>query len=58
MAPLDLAQHASCEADIHLAISALNANQIQTKRRAAATFEVSRATLHRRRTSRPARRDC
>ena len=58
MVPPDLAQHASCEADIHLAILALNVNQIQTERRAAATFEVSRATLHRRRVGKPARRDC
>jgi hypothetical protein len=58
MAPPNLAQHASCEADIHLAILALNANQIQTERRAAAMFEVSRATLHRRRNGKPARRDC
>ena len=58
MPPPSLPQHASHEADIHLAISALNTNQIQTERRAAATFEVSRATLHRRRAGRPARRDC
>jgi hypothetical protein len=58
MAPPNLPQHASCEADIYLAISALNRNQIQTERRAAATFEVSRATLHRRRAGKPARRDC
>ena len=58
MAPPNLSQHASCEANINLAILALNADQIQTKRRAAATFEVSRATLHRRRASIPSRRDC
>jgi hypothetical protein len=58
MAPPNLSQHTSCEADIHLAISALNTNRIQTERRAAATFEVSRATLHRRRAGRPARSDC
>jgi hypothetical protein len=58
MAPPNLAQHASCEANIHLAILALNANQIHTERRAAATFEISRATLHHRRAGRPARRDC
>ena len=57
MAPPNLAQHTSREADIHLAISALDANQIQTKRRAAATFEVSRTTLHRQRDSKLARRD-
>ena len=53
MAPPNLAQHTSREVDIHLAISALDANQIQTERRAAATFEVSRATLHRRRDCQP-----
>lgn len=58
MAPPDLAQHASCEVNIYFAISALNENQIQTERRAAATFEVSRATLRRRRVGKPARRDC
>jgi hypothetical protein len=58
MAPPNLAQHASCEANIHLAILALNATQIHTERRAAATFKVSRATLHHRRAGRPARRDC
>ena len=58
MAPPNLTPHPSCEADIHLAILALNQNQIQAERRAAATFEVSRATLHCRRAGRPARRDC
>jgi hypothetical protein len=53
-----LSQRASHEADISLAISALNKNQIQTERRAADTFDVSRATLHRRRDGKPARRDC
>jgi hypothetical protein len=51
-------QHTSDKADIHLATSALNAGQIQTERRAAGTFKVSRATLHRRRAGTPARRDC
>jgi hypothetical protein len=51
-------QNASREADINLAILALSTSQIQTERRAAATFEVSRATLHRRRAGKPARRDC
>jgi hypothetical protein len=51
-------QNASREADINLAILALSTSQIQTKRRAVATFEVSRATLHRRRAGKPARRDC
>jgi hypothetical protein len=51
-------QHISDEADIHLAILALNAGQIQTERYAAGTFKVSRATLHRRRAGTLARRDC
>ena len=58
MAPPNLAQNVSREADINLAILALSTSQIQTKRRAATTFEVSRATLHRRRAGKPARRDC
>ena len=57
MAPPNLPQHPSCETYIHLAILALNQNQIQAERRAAATFEVSRATFNRRRAGRPARRN-
>ena len=58
MTLLNQPQHTSDEADIHLATSALNAGQIQTERRAAGTFKVSRATLHRRRAGTLARRDC
>ena len=58
MPPPNISPHVSREANIHLAVSALKKNQIQTERRAAATFNVSRATLHRRRAGRPARRDC
>ncbi len=58
MTPPNISQHVSREADINLAVSALKKNQIQTERRAAATFNVSRATLHRRRAGKPARRDC
>jgi hypothetical protein len=58
MAPLNLPQHTSHEANIYLAISALYTNQIQTERRAAGTFEVSRTTLRRRRARKPTRRDC
>ncbi|USP80258.1 hypothetical protein yc1106_07532 [Curvularia clavata] len=58
MTPPNISQHASREANVHLAVSALKKNQIQTERRAAATFNVSRATLHRRRAGRLARRDC
>jgi hypothetical protein len=58
MAPPIRAQLASYEADIHLVILALQQNQIQAEGVAAQTFKVSRATLHRRRNDKPARRDC
>ena len=58
MTPPNLSQHVPREADIYLALSALEKSQVQTERRAAATFNVSRATLHRRRAGKPARRDC
>ena len=48
----------SNETDIQLAISSLNAHQIQSNRRAAATFNVTRSTLQNRRNGKPARRDC
>ena len=53
-----MSQQASHEADIHLAISALNRDQISTERSAAQTFKVPRTTLQRRRAGKPARRDC
>ncbi|USP82162.1 hypothetical protein yc1106_09436 [Curvularia clavata] len=43
---------------MYLAISALNTKQIETERCAAKTFNISRATLHRRRAGCPTRRDC
>ena len=43
---------------MYFTISALNIKQIQTERYAAKAFDISRATLHRRRASCPARRDC
>ena len=46
------------EGNISLAISAINRNQVQSKRRAAAIFEVSRRTLDRRRAGIATRRDC
>ena len=58
MAPTTQAQLASCEADIHLAISAITTNQIQSVRDAAQTFKVPRTTLRRRRAGKPAQRDC
>ena len=48
----------SNETDIQLAISSLNAHQIQSNRRAAAIFNVTRSTLQNRRNGKPARRDC
>jgi len=58
MAPPTQAQPASYEADMHLAILALQQNQFQSVAVAAQTFKVSRATLDRRRAGKPARRDC
>ncbi|USP77768.1 hypothetical protein yc1106_05042 [Curvularia clavata] len=58
MASPQQASKVSCEADMYLAISALNTKQIETERCAAKTFNISRATLHRRRAGCPARRDC
>jgi hypothetical protein len=58
MAPSHHVQKSSHEADIYLAISALNRRQILTERSAAQTYEVSRTTLQRRRTGTRARRDC
>jgi hypothetical protein len=45
------------EADIQLALSALDANQIWSTRRAAAIFNVPETTLRNRRASRPSRQD-
>jgi hypothetical protein len=58
MAPSHHAQNSSHEADIHLAILALDQRQILTERSAAQTYEVSRTTLQRRRAGTRARRDC
>ncbi|KAG9185080.1 hypothetical protein G6011_03027 [Alternaria panax] len=58
MAPPIQALLTSSEANIHLAISAINRSQIQSVRDAAQTFEVPRTTLRRRRAGKPARRDC
>jgi hypothetical protein len=58
MAQHHVTQSSSNEVDIQLAISSLNTNQIQSKRRAAATFNVPESTLRDRRAGRPARRDC
>jgi hypothetical protein len=58
MAPPTQPQLASAEANIHLAISAINRNQIQSVRGSAQTFAVPRTTLRHRRAGMPARRDC
>jgi hypothetical protein len=42
------------KSDIQLAISSLNANQIQSKQRAAAIFNVAKLTLHNQRAGKPA----
>jgi hypothetical protein len=49
---------ASNEADIQLAISSINSDQIQSNRSAAAIYSVSERTIRRRRAGIPARRDC
>jgi hypothetical protein len=46
------------EADIQLAISSINARQIQGNRLAATVYNVAETTLRRRRAGVPARRDC
>jgi len=48
----------SNEADISLALSSLNASQIESTRRAATIFSVPKSTLIDRRAGKPARRDC
>ena len=53
-----MTQLLSNEADIFLAISAINQNQILSKRRAATIFKVCRRTIDRRRAGIAARRDC
>jgi hypothetical protein len=58
MAPPPQAQPSSSEANIHLAILAINSKQILTERRAAETFDVARTTLQRRRAGKPTQRDC
>jgi hypothetical protein len=58
MAQRNVTQLLSNEADIQLAISSINARQIQGNRPAAAVYNVAEATLRRRRAGIPARRDC
>jgi hypothetical protein len=58
MALRNVIQLLSNKADIQLAISSINAQQIQGNRSAAAIYNVAKATLRRRRARIPARRDC
>jgi hypothetical protein len=58
MPPRNVTQILSNEADIQLAISAIDATQIIYVRRAASTFNVPESTLRDRRARKPARRDC
>jgi hypothetical protein len=58
MALRNLTQLLLNEAHIQLAISSINAKQIQGNRPAAAIYNVAEATLRRRRAGVPARRDC
>jgi hypothetical protein len=58
MAPRHASKLPLKEADIQLALTSLNASQIQSTRRAATIFEVPKSTLIDRRAGKPARRDC
>jgi hypothetical protein len=58
MAPPPLPQLRSKEADIYLAILAINSNQVQSIKRAAAIFSVPESTLRDRRAGVTARHDC
>jgi hypothetical protein len=58
MAPRTITQLSSNEADIQLAISSINARQIQGNRPAAAVYNVAETTLRRRRARKPAQRNC
>ena len=58
MAPRTVTQLSSNEADIQLAISSINARQIQGNCPAAAVYNVAEATLRRRRAGKPAWRNC
>jgi hypothetical protein len=58
-----MAQHSTAlsvsnEADVQLAISSINSHQIQSNRSAAVIYGLSERTIRRRRTGKPARRDC
>ncbi|USP81206.1 putative transposase [Curvularia clavata] len=58
MAPRNVTQIVSNEADVQLAISSIASKQIQSNKYAAALYNVAETTLRRRRAGKPARRDC
>ena len=58
MPPSHASQSISHEADIQLALSSLDRNQIQSTRRAAIAFNIPKSTLIDRRAGKRARRDC
>ncbi|KAH7556263.1 putative transposase [Bipolaris maydis] len=58
MAPRNVAQIVSNEADVQLAISSIASKQVQSNKYAAALYNIAETTLRRRRAGRPARRDC
>lgn len=58
MAPQQVTQLQSNEANIQLAIWSIRTSQIQSNRSAAKVYNVAEATLRRRRAGMPTRRDC
>ena len=58
MAPPNTTQLPYNEADVVLAVSAINTGQIQSVRRAAATYNVPKATLRRQLNGTQSRHDC
>ena len=58
MAPRNVIQIVSNEADVQLAISSIASKQIQSNKHAAVLYNIAETTLRRRRAGRPARRDC
>ena len=58
MAPPNTTQLPYNEADVVLAVSAINTGQIKSVRRAAATFNVPETTLRRRLNGTQSRHDC
>jgi hypothetical protein len=58
MAPRNVTQLLSNEADIQLAISSIESSQIQKNQHGATIYHVPKSTLHDRGAGRPARCDC